>query len=80
MPFKSEAQRRLFWAKVNRGEIAKSKAEEWEHETKDKNLPEHVKKKASAAKKASAILNCSYRLGAQHALGTLGCTLKEIKK
>lgn len=44
MPFKSKAQRRLFWAKVGRGEISKAKAEEWEHETKSKKLPERVKK------------------------------------
>lgn len=47
MPFKSEAQRRLFWAKVNRGEISKETAEEWEHATPKKGkLPEHVKKSA----------------------------------
>ena len=46
MPFKSEAQRRLFWAKVNRGEIKRSVAEEWESATpKGKKLPEHVKQK-----------------------------------
>jgi hypothetical protein len=44
MPFKSKAQRRLFWAKENRGEISKKTVEEWEHATKNKkSLPEHVK-------------------------------------
>ena len=47
MPFKSEAQRRLFWAKVNKGEMPKSTAERWEKETPDdKKLPMHVAKKA----------------------------------
>jgi hypothetical protein len=48
MPFKSESQRRLFWAKVNRGEISKEKALEWEHETKKKHLPEKVKASKTA--------------------------------
>jgi len=56
MPFKSKAQRRLFWAKQNRGEIAKSTVEDWEHATRNKSkLPEHVKK-----------------AGHQHALHVLG--------
>ena len=50
MPFKSKAQRRLFWAKVGRGEISKEKAKEWEKETKGKKLPERLK----SAKKAPA--------------------------
>jgi len=56
MPFKSESQRRLFWAKVNRGEISKAKAEEWERETPKKKLPERIhKKKASALTKEETI-------------------------
>ena len=44
MPFRSESQRRLFWAKVGRGEIKRSVAEEWERATpKGKKLPERVK-------------------------------------
>jgi hypothetical protein len=46
MPFKSEAQRRLFWAKVGRGEISRGTAEEWESATPKGRLPEHVKKGA----------------------------------
>jgi len=50
MPFKSEAQRRLFWAKVHRGEIERGVAEEWEAATpKGKKLPEHVKSAEVAA-------------------------------
>jgi len=41
MPFKSEAQRRLFWAKVGRGEMKRSTAKHWEKATKGK-LPEKV--------------------------------------
>jgi hypothetical protein len=45
MPFKSEAQRRLFHAKAARGEISKATVHEWEHATKNKkSLPQHVKK------------------------------------
>jgi len=45
MPFKSEAQRRLFHAKAARGEISKETVHEWEHATKSKKtLPMHVKK------------------------------------
>ena len=45
MPFKSEAQRRLFHAMASRGEISKAKVKEWEDKTKNKgSLPEHVKK------------------------------------
>lgn len=41
MPFKSEAQRRLFYAKARRGEISDEKVREWERETpKGKKLPE----------------------------------------
>jgi hypothetical protein len=45
MPFKSEAQRRLFHVKANKGEIDKETVSEWEHATKNKKkLPMHVKK------------------------------------
>ena len=42
MPFRSKAQRRLFYAMLRRGEISKEKVEEWERETKrqKKKLPE----------------------------------------
>jgi|PlaIllAssembly_1097288.scaffolds.fasta_scaffold00046_8 hypothetical protein len=48
MPFKSEAQRRLFWAKVGRGEISRETAEKWEAHTPNKDeLPMHVKEKTA---------------------------------
>jgi len=48
MPFKSKAQRKLFWAKADRGEMPKATVREWEHATKNKTkLPEHVKKTAA---------------------------------
>ncbi len=43
MPFKSEAQRRKFYAMANRGEISRDTVKEWENATpKDKKLPEKV--------------------------------------
>lgn len=55
MPFKSKAQQRLFFAKMQKGEIAPEKVKEWVEETKKmsggfKGLPdkvEHAQKKAS---------------------------------
>jgi len=45
LPFKSEAQRRLFHLKADKGEISKETVHEWEHATKNKKkLPMHVKK------------------------------------
>jgi hypothetical protein len=49
MPFQSEAQRRLFYAKAERGEIPKKTVEHWEEDT-SKNLPERVKAKKKAKK------------------------------
>lgn len=47
MPFKSEAQRRKFYAMASRGEISKETLKEWEHATpKGKKLPKRVKKAA----------------------------------
>jgi len=47
MPFKSKAQRRLFYAKMNRGEMSPGMVKKWEsHTPKDKTLPEKVEKKA----------------------------------
>lgn len=49
MPFKSEAQRRMFHAMADRGEISQSKVKEWEDKTKNKgHLPMHVKHKKTA--------------------------------
>lgn len=43
-PFKSEAQRRKFYAMAERGEISKKKVAEYEEKTHG-HLPEKVKKK-----------------------------------
>jgi len=43
MPFKSQAQRRLFYAKASKGEIPESTVKRWEEHTPKKKLPEHVK-------------------------------------
>jgi hypothetical protein len=45
MPFKSKAQRRLFYAKEEHGELSKATVDEWEKATKGKKLPERVGKK-----------------------------------
>ena len=42
MPFKSEAQRRLFYAKAAKGEIPMETVKRWEKETGDEKLPEKV--------------------------------------
>lgn len=53
MPFKSEAQRRLFHAMADRGEISEEKVREWEHATKNKKkLPEHVHHKKHGSEAA----------------------------
>lgn len=53
MPFKSEAQRRKFYAMASRGEISKETVKEWQAATpKGKKLPEHVAKHASLSKQA----------------------------
>lgn len=43
MPFRSKAQRRLFYAKKDRGEMSQDKIDEWEEETPAK-IPERVGK------------------------------------
>jgi len=54
MPFKSEAQRRLFHVKADKGEISKDTVSEWEHATKNKKkLPMHVKKSYELGKQAA---------------------------
>lgn len=45
MPFKSEAQRRKFYAMANRGEISKHEVSKWEKATGKKKLPERLHKK-----------------------------------
>lgn len=42
MPFKSEAQRRKFYAMADRGEMSRSKVEEYERATKG-DIPERVR-------------------------------------
>jgi len=44
MPFKSQAQRKLFYAKAARGEMSRKTVKEWEQETGDRRLPKKVKK------------------------------------
>ena len=46
MPFKSQAQRRKFYAMAGRGEISKKTVKKWESHTPKKKLPERVKKSA----------------------------------
>lgn len=46
MPFRSEAQRRYFYAMMRRGEIDPETVKRWERETGDRKLPERVKREA----------------------------------
>lgn len=46
MPWKSEAQRRLFYAMASRGEISQETLERWKRETGGRKLPERVSKDA----------------------------------
>ena len=43
MPFKSEAQRRLFYAKEAKGEVKKGTAARWQRHTTGKKLPKRKK-------------------------------------
>lgn len=45
MPYKSDAQRKLFHAKEVRGEISAKVVKEFDKASKGKKLPEHVAKK-----------------------------------
>lgn len=62
MPFKSKAQRRLFWAKANKGEIPESTVREWEHATNKHTLPEHVTKHAYLHGRFSAFAKLGFNL------------------
>lgn len=42
MPYRSDAQRRLFHAKLNRGEISAKVVREFDKASKGKKLPERV--------------------------------------
>ena len=53
MPFKSAAQRRKFAQLLVEGKISDETFEEWNRETGGRKLPERVKKKTSAKKKAA---------------------------
>ena len=52
MPFKSKAQRRKFAELLVEGKIAPDTFEEWNRETGSQKLPERVKPKAGAKRKA----------------------------
>jgi CRISPR/Cas system-associated endonuclease Cas1 len=52
MPFKSQAQRRKFAQLLVEGKISNQTFEEWNRETGSKRLPEHVKRKTRARRKA----------------------------
>ena len=56
MPFKSQAQRRKFAELLVKGEISAETFEEWNRETGDAKLPEHVKhaRPTRTARKASS--------------------------
>lgn len=54
MPFRSEKQRRKFWAMAGRGEISPKVVKEWEEATpKDKKLPLYAHNKAADVTRAS---------------------------
>ena len=50
MPFKSEAQRRKFYALKKKGKMSQATIDRWEEETKGKKLPKRVKKKSPKKK------------------------------
>lgn len=45
MPFRSQAQRRKFYALYKQGKISKATLDEWENATGKKKLPKRVGKK-----------------------------------
>ena len=50
MPYKSDAQRKLFHAKLERGEISAATVHEYDQASKGMKLPEHVKSMRNARK------------------------------
>ena len=44
MPYKSDAQRKLFHAKLSRGEISEETVDEYDRKSKGKKLPTRVSK------------------------------------
>lgn len=56
MPFRSQAQRRLFHRMEQRGELPPGTCERWQrHTPKDADLPDHVEKKAYLAGATAAL-------------------------
>ena len=51
MPYKSDAQRKLFHALLKRGEIDKATVDEYDKASKGKDLPEKVSKISKMLKK-----------------------------
>lgn len=47
MPYSSDSQRRLFHAKLARGEISKKVVDEFDRASKGKKLPERKRKKST---------------------------------
>lgn len=77
MPFKSEAQRRLFHAMEGRGEISPKKVEEWEDETpkeKKRRLPYHVADRRSEKKSS---IDETYEAGVKQAMVDAGLLEKQ---
>jgi hypothetical protein len=57
MPYRSNSQRRYFYAAEKRGELPKGTAAEWEaHTPKNKKLPERLHAKKKQIKKSSALV------------------------
>lgn len=56
MPFKSKAQRRFMYAAEARGDVPGGTAARWEAHTKDKNLPERVKKAGEQSMRSESFL------------------------
>ena len=54
MPFKSQAQRRKFAQLLVEGKISNETFEEWNRETGNAKLPDHVKPKAKPRTKSKA--------------------------
>lgn len=75
MPFKSEAQRRLFYAKAKRGEMSKATVKRWEDETPKKKLPERLHKNAQLGDTMHHALD-----GAAAAVAKLGLTKEAVVK
>jgi hypothetical protein len=73
-PFKSEAQRRKFYAMESRGEISKKEVRKWERETTDKDLPDRIHKK-----EAGSLIVKGVGLLAKGVMGTGKVALKAAK-